>query len=104
MTNQLLAIADAPETDGMLICELAAREAGNITVLIETADADLRRAWADGDVAEQTRERLARLITAIEVATGAVVVGAVTAPAAVARDKYDAVVHPVPEHAFAVAA
>jgi hypothetical protein len=71
--TDVLAIVGAEEGDELLLEQLAQRRADRITVLIEEPASD----WASDDSASgrALRDRLARLLRAIELRTGAIVVG-----------------------------
>ena len=71
--TDVLAIVGAEEGDEQLLEELTQRRADRITVLVEEPAPD----WASDDSASgrALRDRLARLLRAIEVRTGAIVVG-----------------------------
>jgi hypothetical protein len=71
--SDLLAIVGPPEMDDQLLRELARRHPDRVTVLMDEAQAGRRD--PDGAPAAPTRDRLARLLHAIERRTGAVVVG-----------------------------
>jgi hypothetical protein len=61
--TDMLAIVGTADRDAELIEELARRRADRVTVLVDEADT------------EESRDRLVRLLEAIEVRTGAIVVG-----------------------------
>jgi hypothetical protein len=61
--TDMLAIVGTADRDAELIEELARRRADRVTVLVDEADT------------EQSRDRLVRLLEAIEDRTGAIVVG-----------------------------
>jgi hypothetical protein len=71
--TDVLAIVGAEEGDELLLEQLAQRRADRITVLVEEPASD----WAsdDSDSGRARRDRLTRLLRAIEVRTGAIVVG-----------------------------
>jgi hypothetical protein len=73
--TDVLAIVGAEEGDELLLEQLAQRRADRITVLVEEPASD----WASDDSASgrALRDRLAGLLRAIEVRTGAIVVGLV---------------------------
>jgi len=68
--SDLLAIFDSPERDDEVLDGIAEYRPDRVTVLLKDSDVDL----AD-DASGPLRDRLARLLTAIERRTGAVVVG-----------------------------
>jgi len=68
--SDLLAIFGPPESDDEVLDGIASYHPDRVTVLLADADADL----AD-DASAPMRDRLARLLAAIERRTGAVVVG-----------------------------
>jgi hypothetical protein len=71
--TDVLAIVGAEEGDELLLEQLAQRRADRVTVLVEEPESD----WASDESAtgRALRDRLARLLRAIEVSTGAIVVG-----------------------------
>ena len=71
--TELLAIVGPADTDEELLGEIAYRRPRRVTVLIEDSDPD----WAsdESEAGRATRDRLARLLAAIERQTGATVVG-----------------------------
>jgi hypothetical protein len=71
--NDLLAIVRADEDDAALLEEVARLHPRRVTLLLEGTGAD----WAEGESedAEKARDRIARLLGAIERRTGASVVG-----------------------------
>lgn len=71
--SDILAIVDRTNADDMLVEEIARRHPDKVTVLVQGENAD----WAEDDSASgrAVRDRLARLLAAIEQRTGAVVVG-----------------------------
>lgn len=71
--SDILAIVDQTNTDDQLLAEIARRHPDRVTVLLEDGELD----WGSDDSARgrALRDRLARLLSAIEQTTGAVVVG-----------------------------
>jgi len=71
--TDVLAIVGAAESDDQLLEQLAGRPADRITVLVEQPAPD----WAsdESESGRALRDRLARLLNAIETRTGAIVVG-----------------------------
>jgi AmiR/NasT family two-component response regulator len=73
--SDLLVIVGFSDQDDQLLEEIAQRRPDRVTVLVEQPDRDW--ATAESDRARATRERLARLLGAIENRTGAAVLGTV---------------------------
>src|SRR5947209_12543573 len=73
--SDLLAIVGRAEVDEQLLEEIAYHRPGRVSVLVEEATGD----WGldESDTARALRDRLARLLRAIELRTGAVVIGLV---------------------------
>jgi hypothetical protein len=71
--SDLLAIVGQPTADDALLDEIARRHPDRVTVLLEDEPSD----WGSDDSprGRALRDRLARLLAAIEQRTGAVVVG-----------------------------
>jgi hypothetical protein len=71
--SDLLAIVDKTNTDEDLVSEIVRRHPDRVTVLVEDEQLD----WGSDDSprGRALRDRLARLLAAIEQRTGAVVVG-----------------------------
>src|SRR5262245_48011839 len=71
--SDLLAIVGPADSDDDLLEEIAQRRPRRVTVLVEDTSPD----WAsdETDAGRAVRDRLARLLAAIERRTGAVVVG-----------------------------
>jgi hypothetical protein len=71
--TDVLAIVGPPDGDEGLLEQIARRPADRVTVLVE----DPARDWAvdESDTGRALRDRLARLLSAIEARTGAIVVG-----------------------------
>jgi hypothetical protein len=71
--SDLLAILDQASTDDELVDEITRRHPDRVTVLLEDDAAD----WGSDDSpsGRALRDRLAKLLAAIEQSTGAVVVG-----------------------------
>jgi hypothetical protein len=91
MTNeQILLIAGPQGRDGELVAAAAAYRPRRVTVLIEADDPNW--GWSDAGSAAARRDRLAMLLTAVETATGASVVGLVGDPDELWLGAFDAVV------------
>jgi hypothetical protein len=71
--TDVLAIVGPDDGDEKLLEQLVRRPADRVTVLVEEPAAD----WAadESDTGRALRDRLARLLNAIETRTGAIVVG-----------------------------
>jgi hypothetical protein len=71
--TDVLAIVGSAESDDRLLEEIAQRRADRVTVLVEDSASD----WAsdESESGRVLRDRLARLLRAIETRTGAIVVG-----------------------------
>jgi len=71
--SDILAIVDQENTDEQLVDEIVRRHPDRVTVLVEDGGLD----WGSDDSprSRAIRDRLARLLAAIEQRTGAVVVG-----------------------------
>jgi hypothetical protein len=71
--SDLLAIVGPADADDELLDEIAQRRPNRVTVLVEDTSPD----WAsdESEAGRAVRDRLARLLAAIERRTGAVVVG-----------------------------
>jgi phenylpyruvate tautomerase PptA (4-oxalocrotonate tautomerase family) len=85
--SDLLAIFADPEGDAEILVEIARLHPSRVTVLIEDVDSD----WALDESASGSalRDRLARLIAAIERETGAVVTGLAGSRAQLAGWRFD---------------
>jgi len=95
MTNrEILLIAGPAGRDDELVAAAAAHHPRRVTVLIEAGDPSW--GWSERRVATARRDRLATLLTAVEQATGASVVGLVGGPAELELGGYDAVVGGAP--------
>jgi len=91
MTNEeILLIAGPDGHDDELVAAAAAHHPRRVTVLIEATDPNW--GWSERRVASARRDRLAALLTAVERATGATVVGLVGNPAELEPGRYDAIV------------
>lgn len=87
----LLIVAAVEERDDQLVAAAAAWRPRRVTVLIPGDDRDW--GWSDERPAAARRDRLARLLTAVEHATGASVAGLVGDPEGVqAAGGFDAVI------------
>lgn len=89
MTDILL-IAGPEGHDDELVASAAAHHPHHVTVLIEADDSAW--SWSETRTATARRDRLATLLTATELATGASVVGLVGDPAHLEVGGFDAVV------------
>lgn len=100
MTNrEILLIAGPDGRDDELLAAAAAHRPRRVTVLIEARDPSW--SWSERRVASLRRDRLATLLTAVERATGASVVGLVGDPAELELGSFDAVVRAAPLRAVA---
>jgi hypothetical protein len=91
MRHQDLLIIAGPEAeDERLVSAAAAHRPRHVTVLIAASDPNW--SWSELRAARARRDRLARLLTAVERATGAAVVGLVGDPADIDDGRYDAIV------------
>jgi hypothetical protein len=92
--TEILLIAGTDSRDEELVAAAAAHHPDYVTVLLQSADADvLDWAFSDTPEAVQRRDRLATLLTATERATGgATVVGLVGDPMRLQLAAYDFVV------------
>ena len=88
--EQILLIAGPDGRDDELVAAAAAHHPRRVTVLIEATDPSW--GWSERSIASARRDRLARLLTAVERATGASVVGLVADPAELDLGRFDAVV------------
>jgi len=82
--NDILAITADPKSDDVLVSELAGSGAERVTVLLPGC-----RPESDAESAD----RLAELVTRLQLSTGAAVTGVAGDPAHVDHDDYDQVVH-----------
>ncbi|MDO8211918.1 hypothetical protein [Conexibacter sp. CPCC 206217] len=89
MTDILL-IAGPNGHDEELVASAAAHHPHHVTVLIEGSDPAW--SWSPAQTAHDRRDRLATLLTATSLATGAAVVGMVGNPSQLALDEFDAVI------------
>jgi len=100
MTNEAILLIAGPEgRDDELVAAAAAHHPRRVTVLIEAEDPNW--GWSEQRVASARRDRLARLLTAVEQATGATVVGLVAERAEIDRQGFDAIVTDAPVPAAA---
>jgi hypothetical protein len=91
MTNEEILLIAGPEGhDDELVAAATAQHPRRVTVLIEAADPSW--GWSERRVASARRDRLAALLTAVERATGATVVGLVGDPTELEPGRYDAIV------------
>jgi hypothetical protein len=91
MTNEDILLIAGPEgRDDELVAAAAAHHPRRVTVLIEARDPCW--GWSERRVASLRRDRLAALLTSIERATGATVVGLVGDPVDLELGGFDAIV------------
>ncbi len=90
MNQEILLIAGPEGRDDELVAAAAAHRPRRVTVLIEAHDPHW--GWSTGRAALARRDRLAGLLTAVERATGASVVGLVGDVAELELGGFDAVV------------
>lgn len=91
MRHQDLLIIAGPESeDDLLVAAAMAHSPQHVTVLITANDPSW--GWSELRAARARRDRLARLLTAVERATGAAVVGLVGDPARIDDGRFDAVI------------
>lgn len=91
MTNEeILLIAGPAGRDDELVAAAAAHRPRRVTVLIEANDPSW--GWSERRLASARRDRLAALLTAVERATGATVVGLVGDPVELQLGGFDAIV------------
>ncbi|MFL5817796.1 MAG: hypothetical protein ACJ76L_09350 [Conexibacter sp.] len=91
MTNEdILLIAGPQGRDDELVAAAAAHHPRRVTVLIEGDDPNW--GWSEQRIASTRRDRLATLLTSVETATGATVVGLVGDPAELTLGGFDAIV------------
>lgn len=90
MNAEILLIAGPEGRDDELVAEAATHRPRRVTVLIEAQDPNW--GWSSGRTALARRDRLAMLLTSVERATGASVVGLVGDPAQLELGGFDAIV------------
>lgn len=90
MHDEILLIAGLEGRDDELVAAAAAHRPHHVTVLIAASDPSW--GWSELRAARARRDRLARLLTAVERTTGATVVGLVGDPAGIDDGRFDAVV------------
>jgi hypothetical protein len=91
MTNaEILLIAGPEARDDELVAAAAAHRPRRVTVLIEARDPSW--GWSERRIASTRRDRLAALLSAVEAATGATVVGLVGDPVELELGGFDAIV------------
>jgi len=90
MMTEILLIAGPEGHDDELVASAAAHRPRHVTVLVEADDPAW--SWSETRTARARRDRLAALLTALELATGAAVVGLVGDPAHLEVGGFDAVV------------
>lgn len=88
--NEILLIAGPEGHDDQLVASAAAHHPHRVTVLIEADDPAW--SWSETRAAVARRDRLAALLTATELATGAAVIGLVGDPARLEDAGFDAIV------------
>ncbi len=88
--EDILLIAGPEGRDDELVAAAAAHHPRRVTVLIEARDPSW--GWSERRVASARRDRLATLLTAVERATGATVVGLVGDAAGMQLGSFDAIV------------
>jgi hypothetical protein len=88
--EDILLIAGQEGRDDELVAAAAAHHPRRVTVLIEARDPSW--GWSERRVASARRDRLATLLTAVERATGASVVGLVGDAAGMRLGGFDAIV------------
>jgi hypothetical protein len=92
--NELLAIAGEAYLDDELVEEVARRRPREVTILIDGAERADGWAWDESLRGRALRDRLARLLSAIEQRTGASVMGRVGDLRPFAGRWFDAIVDP----------
>jgi hypothetical protein len=90
MMTDILLIAGPAGHDDELVASAAAHHPHHVTVLIEADDPTW--SWSETQAARGRRDRLATLLTATSLATGAAVVGMVGDPTHLEVDGFDAVI------------
>jgi hypothetical protein len=91
MTNEEILLIAGPEgRDEELVAAAAARRPRRVTVLIEADDPSW--GWSEQHAASTRRDRLAALLSAVEAATGATVVGLVGHADELVPPMFDAVI------------
>ena len=91
MTNEEILLIAGPEgRDDELVAAAAAHRPRRVTVLIEANDPNW--GWSETRGASAQRTRLASLLTSVELATGASVVGLVGDPHELSLGGFDAIV------------
>jgi hypothetical protein len=90
MMTEILLIAGPEGHDDELVASAAAHRPEHVTVLIDANDPTW--SWSETRAARARRDRLATLLTATELATGAAVVGMVGDAAHLEVGGFDAVV------------
>lgn len=88
--TEILLIAGPEGRDAELVASAAAHHPHRVTVLIEADDPTW--SWSETRAAVARRDRLATLLTATELATGAAVVGLVGDPVQLDGAGFDAIV------------
>jgi hypothetical protein len=88
--EDILLIAGPEGRDDELVAAAAAHHPRRVTVLIEARDPSW--GWSERRVASVRRDRLATLLTGVERATGATVVGLVGDPGGLELGRFDAIV------------
>jgi hypothetical protein len=99
----VLAIATDHTVDDDLVEEVARRRPREVTIVIDAEDAGVAWAWDESESGVQKRDRLARLLSAIELRTGAAVMGRIGDLRPLRGRWFDGVVDPgLPRAAFPV--
>lgn len=88
--NDILLIAGPNGHDDELVASAAAHHPHHVTVLVEGSDPAW--SWSPTQTARERRDRLATLLTATSLATGAAVVGMVGDPSKLTLGGFDAVI------------
>ena len=92
MMTDILLIAGPDGHDDELVASAAAYNPQHVTVLIEANDPAW--SWSETEVARERRDRLAMLLTATSMATGAAVVGIVGDATRLEVRGFDAIIGP----------
>jgi hypothetical protein len=90
MMTDILLIAGPEGHDAELVASAAAYQPQHVTVLIDASDPQW--SWSETQAARERRDRLATLLTATSLATGAAVVGMVGDPTRIEVAGFDAVI------------
>src|SRR3954453_8803067 len=99
----VLAIATDHTVDDDLAEEAARRRPREVTIVLDAEDAGDAWAWDESESGMQKRDRLARLLSAIELRTGAAVMGRIGDLRPLRGRWFDGIVDPgLPRAAFPV--